>query len=96
VSLELPEAHPLDGPDGIVNARYDSDPDMAEAWLRLRSGAYLRQDLTLLEHELAEHDYYVQHPGSTYREAHAAASQMADWASDIPSPTNEDYGKPWR
>jgi hypothetical protein len=90
------EAHPLDGPDGNVIARYDSDPDMAEAWLRLRSGAYLRQDLTLLEHELAEHDYYVQHPGSTYREAHAAASQVADWASDIPSPTNEDYGKPWR
>ena len=96
------EEHPLDGPEGldgpeeIVNARYDSDPAMAEAWLRLRSGDYLPQDLTLLEHELAEHDYYAQHPGSTYREAHAAANRVADWGSDIPAPANEDYGKPWR
>jgi hypothetical protein len=88
--------HPLEGPDGIVHARYDPDADMADAWLRLRSGQYLPQDLTLLEHELAEHNYYVQHPGSTYREAHAAANQVADWESDIPPPTNEDYGKPWR
>jgi hypothetical protein len=86
----------LEGEDGIVNARYDPGADMAEAWLRLRSGDYLPQDVTLLEHELAEHNYYVQHPGSTYREAHDAANQVADWGSDIPPSTGEDYGKPWR
>jgi hypothetical protein len=90
------EEHPLEGEDGIVNARYDPAADMAEAWLRLRSGDYLPQDVTLLEHELAEHNYYVQHPGATYREAHYAANQVADWGSNIPPSTGEDYGKPWR
>jgi hypothetical protein len=90
------EEHPLEGPDGLVMARYDPGADMAEAWLRLRSGSFLPQDLTLLEHELAEHNYYVQHPGSTYREAHDAANQVADWAADRPPSTGEDYEKRWR
>jgi hypothetical protein len=89
------EEHPLEGEDGIASARYDPAADMGEAWLRLRSGDYLPQDVTLLEHELAEHNYYVQHPGSTYREAHNAANQVADWGSNIPPSTGEDYGKPW-
>jgi len=91
------EEHPLLGLDNeIVMARYDPGADMAEAWLRLRSGIYLPQDLSLLEHELAEHNYYVDHPGSTYREAHDAANQVADWASKRPPPTGEDYEQPWR
>lgn len=90
------EEHPLEGPDGLVMARYDPSADMAETWLRLRAGGYLPQDLTLLEHELAEHNYYAQHPGSSYREAHGAANQVADWAADRPPSTGEDYEKPWR
>ena len=38
--------------------RFDPNPDMAEAWLRLRSGTHVPQDLLLLEHELAEHNYW--------------------------------------
>lgn len=67
----------------------------ARIWLRLRSGNYKPQDLMLLEHELAEHNYYVQHPGAVYPEAHAAANKIANWSDDIPSPGNEDYNKPW-
>ena len=90
------EEHPLAGDYGdTISGRYDPSPDMAEAWLRLRSGNYKPQDLMLLEHELAEHNYYVQHPGAIYPEAHAAANKIANWSDDIPSPGNEDYNKPW-
>ena len=90
------EEHPLAGDYGdMISSRYDPSPDMAEAWLRLRSGNHKPQDLMLLEHELAEHNYYVQHPGAIYPEAHAAANMIANWSDDIPSPGNEDYDKPW-
>ena len=49
----------------------------------------------LLEHELAELNYYVQYPGTVYPEAHAAANRIANWSDDIPSPGNEDCNKPW-
>ncbi|HEY6593642.1 MAG TPA: hypothetical protein VI011_05985 [Asanoa sp.] len=36
------EEHPLrDDEGGIVHGRYEAGPDMAEAWLRLRSGRHL-------------------------------------------------------
>ena len=90
------EEHPLTGDYGdTISGRYDPSPDIAEAWLRLRSGNYKPQDLMLLEHEFAEHNYYVQHPGAIYPEAHAAANKIANWSDDIPSPGNEDYDKPW-
>ncbi|MCC3779337.1 hypothetical protein [Streptomyces sp. UNOB3_S3] len=86
------EEHPLATHDGgIVHARYDPNPDMAEAWIRLRSGRHTKADLLLMEHELAEHQYYVDHPGSTYAEAHAAATEIADWASSPEPPTRENY-----
>nr|WP_202498202.1 hypothetical protein [Streptomyces sp. SID5469] len=86
------EEHPLESVDGdIVHARYDANPDMAEAWIRLRSGTHTESDLLLLEHELAEHRYYQAHPGSTYAEAHAAATKIADWASHMEPPRRENY-----
>nr|BFD84737.1 hypothetical protein StreXyl84_41380 [Streptomyces sp. Xyl84] len=86
------EEHPLESVDGgIVHARYDPNPDMAEAWIRLRSGTHTDADLLLLEHELAEHRYYQDHPGSTYAEAHAAATKIADWASNMEAPRRENY-----
>ena len=69
---------------------------MAEAWLRLRSGRGTSQDVTLLEHESAEHNYYVSHPGSTYSQAHAAANQIANWSIDRTPWTGEDYTEPWK
>ncbi|MFI2613894.1 hypothetical protein [Streptomyces sp. NPDC018584] len=92
------EEHPLASIDGkeIVISRYAPDPNMAEAWIRLRAGRYTDSDLLLLEHELAEHQYYVANPGAPYSDAHAAANKIANWeASDITPPTREDYNAPW-
>ena len=90
------EEHPLNDYDGgIVHRRYDASPDMAEAWLRLRSGRHRLEDVALLEHELAESHYYQDHPGSTYEQAHTAANEVSNWQDQIPDPTNEDYSGPW-
>lgn len=49
------EEHPiLDYDGGIANRRYAADPDIAEAWIRLRAGSPHPADLVLLGHELAE------------------------------------------
>ncbi|GLZ32413.1 hypothetical protein Lesp02_46010 [Lentzea sp. NBRC 105346] len=91
------ELHPLEGHSGgTVMARFDSNPDMAEAWLRLRSGRGKPEDLALLEHELAESRYWQQHPNASYREAHGAANKVSNWQDRIPEPTNEDFSAPWR
>lgn len=91
------EEHPLVGENGgTVMSRFDPSSDIAEAWLRLRSGNFKPQDVTLLEHELAEHRYWQQHPGVPYPEAHSAANQVANWQQDIPAPSREDYSRPWR
>jgi hypothetical protein len=91
------EEHPLDAYDEeVVISRYAPDADMAEAWLRVRSGRFTPQDVTLLEHELAEHNYYVSNPGSTYSEAHAAANQVANWSINKSPFTGEDYTQAWK
>jgi hypothetical protein len=91
------EEHPVSDYDGgVVSRRYDASPDMAEAWLRLRSGHPRPEDIALLEHESAEARYYDAHPGATYDDAHRAANAVANWQNRIPDPTYEDYSKPWR
>jgi hypothetical protein len=69
---------------------------MAEAWLRLRGGQALPEDVALLEHGLAEAHHYDAHPGATYREAHRAANRVSNWQNRIPEPTYEDYSTSWR
>jgi hypothetical protein len=91
------EEHPLDAYDEeLVISRYAPDADMAEAWLRLRCGRGTPQDVTLLEHEFAEHNYYVSHPGVGYSEAHEAANKVANWSINRPPPAGEDYTKAWK
>jgi hypothetical protein len=91
------EEHPLSDYDGgVIHQRYDASPDMAEAWLRLRSGNARPEDIALLEHESAEARYYRDHPGATYEEAHHAANEISNWQNQIPDPTYEDYSKSWR
>jgi len=91
------DEHPLsDYEGGIVHRRYDPSPEIAEAWLRLRAGRPLPEDVALLEHELAEARQYDAHPGATYREAHRAANGVSNWQNRIPEPTYEDYSTPWR
>jgi hypothetical protein len=91
------EEHPLEGEDGgTVMSRFDPNANMAEAWLRLRSGNYLPPDLLLLEHELAEHNFWQQHHDAIFWEAHAAANEVANWDDNRADPTYEDYNKPWK
>lgn len=91
------DLHPLEGQNGgTVMARFDPSPDMAEAWLRLRSGRALPEDVALLEHELAEARYWQQNPNASYKDAHAAANDVSRWENRIPPASNEDFSKPWR
>lgn len=86
------EEHPMDDyAGGIIRQRYDPSAPMAEAWLRLRRGSPLPEDYVLLEHELAESNYYRTHPQADYREAHSAANRISNWQESIPGPTCEDY-----
>lgn len=91
------DLHPLEGDSGgTVMSRFDASPDIAEAWLRVRSGRHRPEDIVLLEHELAEARYWQQHPNASYREAHEAANNAARWETQVPPATNEDFGTPWR
>jgi hypothetical protein len=91
------DLHPLEGNNGgTVMARFDPNPDMAEAWLRLRAGRHRPEDVALLEHELAESRYWQQNPNASYKDAHAAANEVSRWETQIPPSGNEDFSKPWR
>ncbi|OLR95291.1 WXG100-like domain-containing protein [Actinokineospora bangkokensis] len=91
------DTHPLEAADGTtVHARFDPNADMAEAWLRLRAGRALPEDVALLEHELAEARHWRDNPSATYREAHEAANQVSRWEDRVPPSSREDYSEPWR
>lgn len=85
--------HPETG--RIEVRRFDPDEDIADAWIRLRAGRPLPEDLTLVNHELAEFRYLRDHPGATYRQAHIHASRLFDRERNIPEPTHEDFEAPW-
>ena len=53
-------------------ARFDADPDIADAWQRLQSGQHLPEDVALLKHEAFEAAFEREH-GVNYRTAHQAA-----------------------
>jgi hypothetical protein len=66
--------------DGDVrHARFDADPDIAEAWSRLQGGESTELDRLLLQHELAESRFLEANPGSTYNAAHDYANSVANW-----------------
>ncbi|WP_454198351.1 toxin glutamine deamidase domain-containing protein [Nocardia sp. Marseille-Q1738] len=90
------EEHPITDYDGnLIHRRFDADPDIAEAWIRLRAGHPLPADIVLLEHELAESTYLRAHPESTYQDAHAHANLDHHWSNDIPPRTGERYDTLW-
>jgi len=78
---------------GYEDRRFDADPDIAEAWMRLSRGKPLPADVALLDHELAESHYLRDHPDASYREAHAFANSRANWENKIPERTGENYEK---
>ncbi|MFQ6329642.1 hypothetical protein ACLMAL_26385 [Nocardia sp. CWNU-33] len=86
------QEHPLRATDGgLINARFEANPDIAEAWIRLRSGRFTDSDLLLLEHELVEHLHSVENPGASYADSHRAANEVANWERGRLASSPEDY-----
>ncbi|MGW2745284.1 WXG100 family type VII secretion target [Streptomyces sp. NPDC001450] len=79
----------------VVTRRFDADAEIADAWIRLRSGNALPEDHVLLEHELTELDYLRSHPGATYQEAHRVANQNYNWQNMVPLNKREDFESEW-
>lgn len=67
----------------LRRGRFDADPFMAEALLRLRAGSGTARDEALLRHEVAEARYERAHPEASYQESHAFANTVADWQQMI-------------
>ncbi len=91
-------AHRLENFEGteVEYRRLDPNLDIAEAWIRLREGRALPEDLTLLEHELVESRYLRDHPGAPYLEADAHANETHNWAANVPPRRGEDLDVSWR
>lgn len=75
----------------VVRRAFDPDPDIADAWIRMRNGNPLPEDLVLLQHELRELTYLRDNPGVTYQEAHRHANELHNWQSQVPPATRENY-----
>ncbi|MFD4354892.1 hypothetical protein ACFWPX_20215 [Nocardia sp. NPDC058518] len=96
------EEHPLTAYDddgnaiGLVNRRYDADADIAEAWMRMALGTARPDDIVLLEHEVAESNYYRDNPGASYRQAHEFANESFNWESLHPVPRSGENLNNWR
>jgi RHS repeat-associated protein len=71
------KTHQLDYGRGI--RRFDPDPDIADAWERLRRNQYLPEDLQLLKHEYFESRYESLYK-TDYRTADNAAKSRYPWS----------------
>lgn len=59
---------------GLGFNRFDPDPDIADAWIRLQQGDFIPEDLRLLEHEYFESRFEgIFH--TDYRTAHEATER---------------------
>ncbi|GLX18404.1 WXG100 family type VII secretion target [Streptomyces lavendulae] len=79
----------------VVVRKFDADAEIADAWIRLRSGNALPEDRLLLEHELAELTYLRENPGATYQEAHRVANEKFNWQNSVPLNKREDFESEW-
>ncbi|MEU0398626.1 hypothetical protein ABZ208_39055, partial [Streptomyces sp. NPDC006208] len=89
--------HPIVDPETgkVVVRKFDADAEIADAWIRLRSGNALPEDHLLLEHEIAELGYLRDNPGSTYQEAHRHANSNYNWEEKVPLFKREDLEGEW-
>ena len=62
-------------------SRFDSSPEIAAIWQRLRAGSHSPNDVQLLRHETAE-AWFMRNYGPSYREAHRAAQERYPWQPD--------------
>ncbi|WP_308409601.1 hypothetical protein [Streptomyces sp. A3M-1-3] len=79
----------------VVMRKFDADAEIADAWIRLRSGNALPEDHLLLEHEVAELTYLRDNPGATYQEAHRVANEKYNWQEQVPLNKREDIEGDW-
>ncbi|MFI2188031.1 hypothetical protein [Streptomyces sioyaensis] len=79
----------------VVTRKFDPDPEIADAWIRLRPGNAQPEDHIPLEHELTELKYLHEHPGATYQEAHRIANESYNWQSKVPLNKREDFEGEW-
>ncbi|OII64662.1 hypothetical protein BJP40_19785 [Streptomyces sp. CC53] len=80
----------------VVIRKFDADAEIADAWIRLRSGNAIPEDYLLLEHELAELGYLRDNPGSTYQAAHSFANQSYNWQKHVPLFKREILEEEWQ
>lgn len=74
--------HPIDDKyeSGLVeHKRFDADPEIASAWIRMQRGETIDYDRMLLEHEIAEARHWQNNPNAVYSEAHDAANSVSNW-----------------
>ncbi|MFD7669153.1 WXG100 family type VII secretion target [Streptomyces sp. NPDC059788] len=79
----------------VVTRKFDADPEIADAWIRLRSGNALPEDHILLEHELAELKHLRENPGLTYQEAHRMTNELYNWEINLPVNKRQDFESEW-
>ncbi|MGP3926171.1 hypothetical protein ACTWQC_24200, partial [Streptomyces sp. 8N616] len=68
------EEHLLDSYGEAYRGRFDANPRIAEAWMRLRDGNPHSADIDLLRHELHESNHMRSTGNPSYREAHQATN----------------------
>ncbi len=67
--------------DYVFNSGFDPDPEIANAWHRLRTGQKYDLDILLLKHETAE--MYLRGRGYDYSPAHRRANKHWNWQEEI-------------
>ncbi|WP_051877337.1 putative T7SS-secreted protein [Streptomyces natalensis] len=66
------EEHLLDGYGESYTSRFDANPRIAEAWMRLKNGDPHPADIDLLRHERYESNYMRNTGNPSYQQAHQA------------------------
>ncbi|MCE7082314.1 hypothetical protein LZF96_19740 [Streptomyces sp. ST2-7A] len=66
------DEHLLDSYGEARVGKFDSNPRIAEAWVRLRNGNPHSSDIDLLRHELYESNHMRETGSNSYKEAHQA------------------------
>lgn len=66
------EEHLLDSYGSATMGRFDANPRIAEAWVRLRNGNAHAADIDLLRHELHESTHMAETGSQSYKAAHQA------------------------
>ncbi|HEY5837264.1 hypothetical protein [Streptomyces sp.] len=86
------EEHLLDSYGHATVARFDANPRIAEAWVRLRNGTPHPADIDLLRHELYESNHMREMGSQSYKAAHQATLD-AGHTWDPAAAAREGFGR---